>query len=278
MKMFIISWLGNSEIKEYRKEKHRQQIKWAQDNGLDVHICAMDYNEEDYESGPLYYNLEKSPPAKARNHLLEYFYSTDDDYCIIADNDAVFKNLSDFDFLEKFNSEAFIENNIGIFTPLNPIRMPFNKVYQERKTFYDNNFVFEKNTHTKGSLYFCLNFRKHSDTPLYFDSHFENYTENGIIPMEDVDFGFAGMRSGWGTFFSRNITLHELSPTKSTWAGKDSRHDMSGLEYIAKKYGFRTEIKDGKTRMYPSKSAFVKSLPTEISLSLQQNSIEEFFL
>ena len=281
MKMYIISWFGEGEIREYRKERHNKQVAWAIEKGLQPVVCAMEYEKEDYLDAVQYHIIERNPPAFARNILLQDFYQSDDDYCIIADNDAVFREISEFDFLSKFNERyvGLIEQKVGLFTPLNPIRLPFNKVYNERKTYYDSNLVFEKNTHTKGSLYFCLNFKKHTGKELYFDSKFEQFNGDQIIPYEDVEFGFACMAKGWNTCYSRNIVLVEYSPTKSTWA-KDNgdRSDDIGLQHIAEKYSFQNTLNEGKFRIQPSKTAFVKNLPREHTIPLTKTqTIEEFF-
>lgn len=238
MRMYIISWLGDDTSRETRLNIHERQIEWGLDKGLDVVVNSMEYEPSEYNDNVRYIGDDKlRPPGESRNILLEDFYKSSDDYCILADNDSVFRDISEFDFLSSFHDQMddILKQPLGVITPLNSVRLPFNKEYNSKKEWYDGNMVFEKLTHSKGSLFIVKNFKKFGLEPLYFDSAFTD--ENGkMIPEEDVEFGLHSIIKGYGCYFSRNIVLKENGP--STWAkDNSSRHDTAGSEIILNKHG-----------------------------------------
>ena len=75
--IYIISWFGNDDVKERRKEFHKKQIEWAFKHNLTPVVLAQDYTAADYIDNVRYINADTSngilTPSQARNILLDEF-------------------------------------------------------------------------------------------------------------------------------------------------------------------------------------------------------------
>lgn len=215
--VYIISYFGNLEV---RKPKHAEQVEWFKEKNFDIHVLNQKYTDEDYISGVKYHgdNTNMSPAA-ARNRLLKVFYDSDEDFAVFADNDAVVKYLADFDFFAEMRKHDM--DGVDLMIPLNPIRLPFNKHYAENKVMYDENFVFERATDLKGSLFILRNLKKFYGREVYFDEDYFTLAGKSIVPGEDTDFLLNMLSEGFMCYMVRNVVLKEFS-VKSTWADESS--------------------------------------------------------
>ena len=86
---YFISWLG--DFREERLALLYEAVEWAKSHNFSISIIAMEWREEEYKrfSGVDFLKINKRlPPAHARNIALNIFYSTNDDLCIILDDDT----------------------------------------------------------------------------------------------------------------------------------------------------------------------------------------------
>jgi hypothetical protein len=91
---YIISWKPSKE----RLELLRTVVDWTIKKDLTPHIIAMQWEEKDYEKFPevVWMKLDvQLPPGQARNVGLNHFYSGEDDYCIILDDDTYIEKGDD---------------------------------------------------------------------------------------------------------------------------------------------------------------------------------------
>lgn len=84
-KAYFISWKPTAE----RLDLLQEGVKWARSKNLDPVIIAMEWDNYDRFTNMKWMKIDfQLPPGQARNLALNHFYSTDDDYCIILDDDT----------------------------------------------------------------------------------------------------------------------------------------------------------------------------------------------
>ena len=84
-KAYFISWKPTAE----RKDLLQEGVKWARSKNLEPVIIAMEWDNYDRFTNVKWMKVDfQLPPAHARNLALNHFYSTEDDYCIILDDDT----------------------------------------------------------------------------------------------------------------------------------------------------------------------------------------------
>lgn len=283
-RIYIISWFGNSDVREKRVEYHNRQVDWAIGQGLDVFVLPQYYNQEEFRSDVTYINcvypegIELFLPGEARNILLKHFYASDSNFAIFADNDAVLydgdQHCDSRDFAAKFNAIPLKSlEHVDLFVPLNPRKMPFSKTIEDNQSLFDDNFVFHRNPDAKGSFLVVKNIKKSYDTEIYYDEAFKT-PERKLIPLEDVDFGLNFMYHGYSSYMLHNIILKEYASLCSTWTATDDRvgEFPKGREIICKKYSLSMNDKGhiiykqmynrskGQPKLYVKKSTAVKSI------------------
>lgn len=247
--MYIISWFGNGENRDKRVQYHNIQVDWALAQGLTVYVVAQHYKEGEHRSDVTYLDytypngISLFLPGEARNVCLRHFYSTDDDFAIIADNDAILydgpQHCDSKNFVSVFNAVNAAElKPVDLFVPLNPRRMPFSATITNNKNMFDENLVFHRTPDSKGSFLVVKNIKKHHNKELFFDESFVN-PDRTLIPLEDVDFGMNFLFNGLTLYMLHNIMLKELASSSSTWTATEDRKDMfpAGKNIMAEKYG-----------------------------------------
>ena len=85
-KAYFISWKPTRD----RLDILDEAVAWAKSKDLHVCIVAMEWLDSDYSRYDVDYMKipYQLPPGQARNLALNHFYSTEDDYCIILDDDT----------------------------------------------------------------------------------------------------------------------------------------------------------------------------------------------
>lgn len=86
---YFISWLG--DFREERLALLYEAVEWAKSHNFTIFIIAMGWRKEDFArfSGVRFIQLPiRTPPGHARNIALNIFYATNDDLCIILDDDT----------------------------------------------------------------------------------------------------------------------------------------------------------------------------------------------
>lgn len=91
---YIISWKPTAE----RLILLERVVEWVRSKDLKPIIIAMQWEEENYEKFPNVQWVKSDlqlPPGQARNIGLNHFYSGQDDYCIILDDDTYIEKGDD---------------------------------------------------------------------------------------------------------------------------------------------------------------------------------------
>jgi hypothetical protein len=249
--IYIISWFGNDDVAQRRRDYHTKQLAWVFQNNLKPVVYAQHYNKEDFKSGVEYIVNDKEIklPGHARDCLLEKFYASDEDWAIFADDDSVLhegqQHCDSKNFVEVFNNiDPELLGNVDAFIPINPANMPFNKLYAENTQTFQDNLVFKRSTAFKGSFFVLKNLRKFYNKPIYFDQTTFTDSTGKMIGGADIDFGLQLMQNDFGVYQCQNIVLREFGHTVSTWTqgakghGGDTR--TKSRECLINKYKLST--------------------------------------
>ncbi len=197
----IISYYPQNDTKEKRKQVHKLQVDWLRSIygiNTEIHVVAQGYMEEDYLPDINYMKAEKPLGGSiARNWILKDFYSTDEDYLLIMDDDTItypYYDMNTFLLEFKTNPQKYIKD-IDMAVATYPAYFPFKKsIYEDKNNL--SHYKFIKKPHVINmSIMFLKNLKKYYDKELYFD-------EKIVLPpdfeltMEDTDFGLNCILSG----------------------------------------------------------------------------------
>lgn len=86
---YFISWLG--DFREERLALLYEAVEWAKSHNFNIFVISMGWKKEDFArfSGVRFIQLPtRIPPGHARNIALNIFYASNDDLCIILDDDT----------------------------------------------------------------------------------------------------------------------------------------------------------------------------------------------
>lgn len=250
----IISWFGNDEIRDKRKEIHNKQVDWFLSKGLKVQVFCQQYKEEDYRNDVEYIKSEFPNvllPGTARNFLLESFYNSNEDYSFFCDNDSVlYDNIQHIDgsnFISILNEITEQNIHVDCYLPIIPMHTPFSDFAKKNEHILNKNLMFKRTYKLKGSLFVLRNLKKFYNKEVYFDQDSFTNKEGKIISGEDMGFACELISQGFGVYECKNIILKEFSTNLSTWVDDISKRllTMDVFSVIMnKKFGI--EIKNGK--------------------------------
>ena len=181
--IYIIAYHGsrqNADVRQKRSDNHSAQIDWwlNYDDKIEIRILAMDFDEgEFWDNGRVrYIDIldDPTPPASARNKLLNHFYDSGDEWAIFADSDAILNKHHNFPHTH-INICDILRNNPGkfeditLFAPHNDQRPGDGAFYDKfqgvdpdyKNVDWNNDYVFDRKlTHMKGTLFFLKNLAK----------------------------------------------------------------------------------------------------------------------
>lgn len=249
MKVNIISYFGQGDMRPLRLKYHQQQIDWFLSKGFstaDIRISYRDYKPEEFIDGITYTSKPTTGIqgiVDGRNEMLEEFYASDDDWAMFCDNDTVLDDRNKGDIISELRYGNMF-GNIGIFTPINPAtpgRGAFNKVWETDPV--DTHWCFKRGT-TSGKMMFIKNVKKYTGTSLYF-SHYP--------AGEDIIFGYEFAKIGLAPMWCHNVVINEFAKKASdemTWKDDADTTSRSVYSDIYKKTAVDNfpgmEIKNGK--------------------------------
>lgn len=221
---YIISYLPRDDLREKRIEIHNRQIDYWLSKGLSVMVYAQGYGINDFRNDVKYIanvfgHIDR--PGPARNVLLREFYNTDDDFCLLMDNDIICyegPKYCDSDNLIEILRAIPIEAMAGIdvFEPLNPTQTPFSAFYEQHALTLNENLFFKRRPNISGQSLFIKNMVKHHGKEFFYDDWFDE--KNGKIIMgEDVDFGLTLTKNGLGVYSLMNAVRKDMGWTVSSW-------------------------------------------------------------
>ena len=256
--IYIIAYHGNDpETRQKRSDNHNKQIEWwlDYDSEIEIRILAQNFTEDEYWDNPRVKYIDRltspTPPASARNILLNHFYDTNEQWAVFADSDAILNLHPNFshthinicDILRTF-PENFADVDLfwphwdgrpgdgAFYDKFNNVDPAYKSVNWNTELCFDRKF---------GSMKGTLFFLKNNDKRLIMD---ETFNGNGqLIPGEDDEFAVAMAMNNYKTYILRNIMLKEFT-AGSTHAGEQSTRKaemLKGDDIIKSKYNLPDE-------------------------------------
>ena len=240
----IISYLPDNEFREKRKNIHQEQIKWLRElYGFDqeIHVIAQNYYENDYIDGISYFKYDIPLGSSCcRNKLLEKFYSSDEDYILMLDDDTLIYPYYHMDIMMKeFQTKPqkylpYIDMVVANY----PAYQPFKKnIYADPMN--KKKYKFVPKPHIVGmALMFLKNLNKYYSKCLYFN-------EQMVLPpdyeltMEDTDFGIQCMINGLKCYQASCLITKSPNWSISTvYRDENERleRNKKSIEYLIQKY------------------------------------------
>ncbi len=230
---YITSWLGPAaNYRDKRIAAHLKQLDWCAKVGLSPVVYAQEYPRDIVRDGVRYIfnDGEVQIADTARNVLLKEFYQTDEDFCIMVDDDSILYSGQDkyadgdsiFATMQNMDIGEF--KHVDLFFPVSPRHEPFGDYVKANQETLKDYLVFETSLRAKGSMVFLKNIKKHHNLEIYLDGD-KHRDENGVfVGGGDFYFAYQLMYLGLGVYKSKNLILNELASAHSSWAvGEDAR-------------------------------------------------------
>jgi len=256
--VYIIAYHGNDpETRQRRSDNHNKQIEWwlDYDKEIEIRILAQDFSENEYWDNDRVTYVDRldnpTPPASARNILLNHFYDTDEEWAVFADSDAILNlhpkfvhtHINICDILRTFPDNF---KDVDLFWPHWDGRPgdgafydKFNNVDPAYKSIdWNTELCFDRKF---GSMKGTMFFLKNNDKRIMMDESFNGTGQ--IIPGEDDEFAIAMALANYKTYILRNIMLKEFT-AGSTHAGEQSTRKaemLKGDDIIKQKHGLPDE-------------------------------------
>ena len=239
MKVYIISYLPDElELRQKRLAYHTRQLQWLRNwhNDLHITVCAQNYTQAELQHNLVdeYYQRPKIGVSKARNVLLEQFYSSDEDWCLFMDDDSILydneRHVDTPNFVNKFFSYDL--TNIDAFWPIDPSRWPTAQLNTQGQL--DDWYKLVGVDHLKTSFWFYRNTKKFYNQELYFDESLRHGT--------DGEFALKLLTNNRSLYIIQNIKLKELGKDHSTLANSEfeDRNEANNVirKYLKQKYDY----------------------------------------
>jgi hypothetical protein len=196
MMIYQISYLSDDpNLRAFRKERERKTAEFLSKLGR-VKVVAQNYLDSDVPSipGVEYVRQPKLGPAGARNFALRDFYSSDEDFLFLNDDDVMFYDyyriLNLFDEIKK-HPEKF--KDVDAFYPIAPQYEPFkNLVYEDSRNLDFWKFAKSPINHP-GSQMILRNIKKFKGIEIYQN---ESLNPGKGTGNEDVEFMLEWLKKG----------------------------------------------------------------------------------
>lgn len=219
-------------------------------------------------------------PAKARNLILELFYKSDDDYCILTDDDVYFYDYYDANtFIRNLYYGKYNNYNIDIVVPLSPNLKPFKQRLLEAGI--DRNFVLFPSSLSDIPNFMLL---RNSKEHLFYDESINLFSSD--IP-EDADFIIRCMlnkKSCYvaGFIIKKNLALYDsvLFPDEQSSDTKEHRRLTVNLRtYIESRFKikmskFAKKYNKARLLLIPRDSYY--ELPENLAFVKRRNKKQNF--
>ena len=187
---YIISWLGNKEIANSRKEVLHKVVAWCKKKNLQPCIIAMQWEEGWYSE---FSEIEfiKVPyqmhPGHARNIGLNHFYCTEDDYCVLLDDDTWIAEGDDvIDWFQKASAEDCKD-----FWMCMPVEIGEHG-FEPSETHH----IFNASHRFWSGCFIVKNIPKYTEMKELFFNPSYSFDEHGLMHGEDGNFGMRAYSLG----------------------------------------------------------------------------------
>ncbi|MBP2461835.1 MULTISPECIES: hypothetical protein [unclassified Rhizobium] len=198
--------------------------------GLSIDVAKLNVVEQ--PSQPLILNRIAS---------LQAFYSSEHDWGIMLDDDAVLydgpqHNRGPRLFAEMVANGIAAYHGVDVFFPINPQKIGFSPIYATDPPLYAAHHVFERSVDLKGSMFVVRNFKKEGKPVVLPDPNF-------LLHGEDRHFALEAVSSGYSVMRCENIVLRELSGISHFGADRLTQMKV-GYTRLARMYkGYGLKIK-----------------------------------
>lgn len=230
------------EIRQIRYKRHYDQLTLFKQvyPGVKIVVFAQNYKPHEYMNNLVdkYIISETATsPSIARNKILEYFYNTNEDYCLLCDDDST---LHDYyktnDLLMELhtNPEKFIPH-VDFINGLNPRLTPFKEKLATKLPIIAKNYILEKVVISGLQVMVIKNAAKYNQPTLYFDTHIDAIYESGY---EDKAFIIGLVVAGRQCYTCPHMiykTLNDDSTLFNTFEDRMSKHKNNN-ECLAQMY------------------------------------------
>lgn len=211
---YIISWM-KPDIAEERLEILGEVVCWCESKNLKPCIIAMEWEDAWYDSFPevdwVKYDF-KLCPGNARNVALNHFYTTEEDYCIILDDDTWIAEGDDIiDWIQKASEDECKDFDLLSVTDEEFKRVDFEPSETTHKLIGMIRLV--------SGVFIIKNLRKHYKKSVWFNTNFIS-TPKGLLYGEDMNFmhrmHYEGFQA-FEVFSSLTNSSRNRDITPSTW-------------------------------------------------------------
>jgi hypothetical protein len=214
---YIISWLGDHKITLERLKNLEKTIAWCNKKNLKPCVIAMEWYDHFYsEFGDEVEFIKipfQIPPGQARNIGINHFYSTDDDYCILLDDDSfIERGDSIIDWFQSADSESCKD--------LWVLSVPDQELEKSHYEPCKDAHILRPALQFTSGIFILKNVRKFTEIEeLFFNPHFV-IDEKGLLYGEDGNFLVRAQYKGlqtWQVHSSLANLGRDRTLLPSTW-------------------------------------------------------------
>ena len=259
---FILSYFPNNALRQKRAEAHWRQLECIKEMcpGMPVFIVAQQWTTEDINKatsilgGDVTIQLHEKGigAAQARNACLKWLYSTQLDYGILADDDAlIYPYFEAKNFLDDIRREPerFYNEGLDVIYAINPRQVPFGEAVIRDHERLEKNYVFQRKSREWFHWTFIRNFKKAYDREFY---QIETLHPEKGEGYDDMDMSFDLLRQGYGCYVNTSLILKVLNMDEEDsvcYSGDDKVEDYRKMSIKATREKFFKLKPDGKPDM-----------------------------
>lgn len=223
---YVISYIHpgwNEKTRAKRFDAHRKQIDWLKAQGFNVFVFAQ-YEGEHKDVTYLPFNGQRHLPGNARNRCLDHFYSSDEDFCLLLDDDIILYDdrIYSGNIKEKLGRMDFLlSENISLMCPVFPAFDPYTQFIKEYGSVFPENLILKNKPAISGQFLVLKNLKKHYNKPIFFN---ETWAEaDGSVKLgEDALFSLEVTKHGFGTYKMWNWMVNDMGVSTSTHVNKET--------------------------------------------------------
>lgn len=253
---YIISYIHpgwDDKTRSKRFLSHRKQIDWLKNLGFQNIFVFAQYQGEHKDVTYLPFNGERHLPGNARNVCLEHFYSTNQDYCLILDDDVVLyeDRIYSGNIKERIQKlDYLLEVNASLLCPVFPQFDPYTKFIKDYGSTFNESLILRNKPAIGGCFLLLKNLKKHYNDEVFFDRDWREH--DGSVKLgEDALFSLEITKKGYGTYKMWNWMVHDMGATTSSHADKEiskERYRKLNLE-LADRFNLRVKDPGGSRQL-----------------------------
>lgn len=227
-------WSEKEWTKRY--SNHRLQVEYFRSKGLDVFVFAQNYTDEIKLDGVTYleWDGKRRLPGDARNVCLQHFYSSDEDYTVLMDDDIILDETvykqphhDGISFLDEFRAYRMEDvEAIDVFSTLQPKFDAYGVIFTKNKDQMKDYWVFKRRPQLTGQLVFIKNLRIHKGFEVFYPENWAT-PDGEVLYGEDQAFTIDCQIRGANCFQLENIVFKDMGLLISTHANTKDQEKMT---------------------------------------------------